>query len=161
VNVTPTDPVSGMADQALPPADNPRALYGYVLGMLAGLVMAVAYAVAAEVLGLTFGLLAVGFFGGWAIGGAVSYGAWSGSLHVRVRALQWGAAVIAALAWLVGMFLAYVVSQALLPEAATPLLERVTFSGFATYVGGTFDFVRLIHLVSLVAAVLMAWRGAR
>jgi hypothetical protein len=148
-------------DQELPPADHPRAAYGYVLGALAGLGMAVLYAVAAEVLGLTFGLLAVGFFGGWAIGGAVSYGAWSGQAHVRVRSLQIGAAVIAVLAWLVGLFLAYVVSQALLPSASTSLFERVSLSGFAEYLGGTFDFVRLVHLVSLVAAVYMGWRGAR
>jgi hypothetical protein len=161
VNERPTDPDRQPTDQELPPADHPNALYGYVLGALVGLVMAVLYAVAAEALGLTFGLLAVGFFGGWAIGGAVGYGAWSGRGHVQVRSLQVGAAVIAALAWLVGLFLAYVVSQALLPEATTPLFERVTLSGFAAYFGGTFDFVRLIHLVSLIAAASMAWRGAR
>ena len=142
-------------------ADRPQVLFGYGLGVLAGLAMAVLYAVAAEGLGLTFGLLAVGFFGGWAIGGAVAHGAWSGSAHAPVRALQVGAAVIAVLAWLLGLFLAYVVSQALLPEAATPLLERVTLSGFYDYVAGTFDFVRLVHLVSLLAAALMAWRSAR
>jgi hypothetical protein len=154
VNETPTD-------NELAPADHPRALFGYGLGLLAGLAVAVLYAGAAEVLGLTFGLLAVGFFGGWAIGGAVAYGAWSGRAHLHVQSLQVGAAVIAALAWLVGLFLAYVVSQALLPEATTPLLERVTLSGFFDYVAGTFDFVRLVHLVSLVAAAFMAWRGAR
>jgi hypothetical protein len=149
------------ADQELPPADHPRAAFGYLLGLLVALVVAVLYAVAAEVLGLTFGLLAVGFFGGWAIGGAVAYGAWSGRLHVRVNSLQVGAAVIAGLGWLLGLVLAYAVSQALLPEATTGFLERVTLSGFAAYLSGTFDAVGLIHVVSLVAAAFMAWRGAR
>jgi len=142
-------------------ADHPRSAKGYLLGAGAALAMAVLYAVAAEVLGLTFGLLAVGFFGGWLIGEAVSYGAWSGQPHLRVRALQVGAAAIAALGWLVGLVLAYVVSQVLLPSATTPVVERVTMSGFFDYVAGAFDFVRVVHLVSLVAAAFMAWRGAR
>lgn len=134
---------------------------GYDLGLLAGLGFAVAYGVSAEVFGLTWGLAAVGFIGGIAIGGAVTRGAWSGRPHITIRRLQLTAAIIGIGAWIVGMFLAYVLSQSLIPQATTSLLERLSFGGFSEYVSGLFDFLRLVHAAALAAVAFMAWRGAR
>ncbi|MEP7158144.1 MAG: hypothetical protein ABI797_01835, partial [Chloroflexota bacterium] len=79
-------------DQVL--ADRPNALRGFDLGLVAGLGFAVVYGVSAELIGLTWGLAAVGFIGGIVIGGAVTRGAWSGRRHVTVRRLQLTAAII-------------------------------------------------------------------
>lgn len=141
--------------------DDARLPTAYVLGLIAGLALALVYGLCAEVLGLSWGLLVVAVVGGTIVGGAVGRGAWAGSAHVRVRQLQAGAAVIGGVAWLIALVLAYVFSQALIPQATTGLLERISVGGFADYFGGTFDFVRLIHLVGLALITLMAWRGAR
>lgn len=142
-------------------ATEPGALRGLDLGLLAGLGFAAVYGLAAEPFGLTWGLIAVGFIGGVVIGGAVTRGAWGGLRHVAVRRLQLAAALIAIGSWIVGLFVAYVMSQALLPAASTSLLERLSFSGFSDYFAGLFDFVRLSHAAAVAAAAFMAWRGAR
>lgn len=123
--------------------------------------MSLIYALLAEALGLTFGLLAVGLFGGMLIGSAVANGAWRGAPHVADHKLVVGAVAIAFAAWLLGVFLAYVISQALLPQATTPLIERLAPGRFLEYILGLDLVIRLIHLLSLAAIVVMAWRGAR
>jgi hypothetical protein len=142
-------------------ADKPNILHGFDLGLLAGLGFALVYGVSAEVLGLTWGLAAVGFIGGIVIGGAVTRGAWGRRPHVTVRRLQVTAMLISIGSWLLGLFAAYVFSQALLPQASTGLLERLTFSGFAAYFSGLFDFLRVAHAAALAAVAFMAWRGGR
>lgn len=142
-------------------ATEPKALHGFDLGLLAGLGFALVYGLAAEPFGLTWGLIAVGFIGGIVIGGAVSRGAWSARPHVTIRRLQLIATLIALGSWMVGLLVAYFMTQALLPAASTPLLERISFAGFAEYFAGLFDFVRVSHAGALAAAAFMAWRGAR
>ena len=148
-------------DQQPALAEIPRAIYGYLLGAIAALATAFVYAFAAEILNFTFGLLFVALFGGWAIGTLVGHGAWAGRPHVEVRSVQIGAAIIGALAWLLALILAYVVSQAVLPSAATPFMDRVSLSGFVDYFAGMFDFVQVIHLVALANVAFLAWRSAR
>lgn len=114
----------------------------------------------AEVLGFTLGLLVIGFVGGWLIGNGIAYGVWSGREHETIRALRWTAVALAALGWIGALVIAFVISQALLPQAATPLSERVTVGGFVDYFLGL-DLVRLIHVISLALLASMAWRGAR
>lgn len=142
-------------------ATEPKLLRGFDLGLPAGLAFAVIYGLAAEPLGLTWGLAAVGFIGGILMGGAVSAGAWSGRVHITVVRLRLIAVLIAIGAWVVGLFLAYVLSQALYQQATTGLLERLSFGGFSDYFAGQFDFVRLSHAGALAAAAFMAWRGTR
>ena len=134
---------------------------GLVYGLLAGLAFAAIYGLAAELFGLTWGLAVVGFVGGWAIGSAVVIGTWDEAEHAPVRRVRGAAALIAAMALLAGLVLAYVISQVLLPEAVTPLLERVTVSGFVAYLFGSDEFVRVVHVVALIAVAIMAWRAAR
>jgi hypothetical protein len=156
---TPTDNRHGGVDQLL--ADQPNALRGYDLGLLAGLGFALAYGLSAEVIGLTWGLAAVGFIGGIVIGGAVTRGAWAGRRHITIRRLQLTAALVGVGSWMGGLFFAYVLSQALIPQASTGLLERLSFGGFADYFSGLFEFLRLVHAAALAAVAFMAWRGAR
>ena len=63
--------------------------------------------------------------------------------------------------WLIGLGLAYMISQALIPEASTALIERLSVDGFRVYFSGVFDAVGLIHFLSLALMAVMAWRGAR
>ena len=140
---------------------NQQTAKAYGLGLLAGVGFALLYSVGAEVVGLNWGLIVVALFGGWVIGGAVSYGAWAGQQHRRVRRLQTAALVIGCGSWLLALVLGYLISQALIPQAATPLLDRLSPSGFIDYFGGLFDYVRLIHLLGLALLTFMAWRSAR
>ena len=142
-------------------AGEPRAIRAYDYGLIAALAVALAYGLAAELLGLTWGLVAVGFIGGVVIGGAVTRGAWGRRKHITIRRLQIAAAGIAIGSWMLGVFVAYFVSQALIPQATTPLLDRVSFGGFSNYFTGLFEQIRLIHAASLAGIAFMAWRGAR
>jgi hypothetical protein len=159
VNQHPTD----RSEVTEPPLtiEPPRTAYGVILGVLAGLAVAVAYGLAAELLGLTFSLPVVGLVGGWVIGTAVAYGTWADREHLPIRFVRGSAAVVGVGAWLVGLIVAYVVSQALIPQATTPLLDRLSLAGFLDYLLGTFDFVRLLHLVALALLAFVAWRSAR
>lgn len=142
-------------------ADQPRALRAFDHALLAGIAIAITYGIATDPIGLTWGLLAVGFVGGIVIGGAVSRGAWAGLAHPTVRRLQALASVIAIGAWIVGLFIAYVSSQALYQQAATSLFERLSLGGFSDYFAGLFDQLRLVHAAALTTMAFMAWRGAR
>jgi hypothetical protein len=126
----------------------------------AGVVVALAYGVLSEPFEFTLGLLVVGFAGGWLIGSAVAYGAWSGKEHERVPSLQWAAVALSIVSWVGALALAFAISQALLPGATTPLSSRLTFGGFLDYFNGL-DLTRLIHLVALALMAFMARRGAR
>lgn len=142
-------------------AAQPRWLHGFDYGLLAGIAVAAVYGLAAELFGLTWGLLAVGFGGGLLIGAAITRGAWGRRRHVTARRLQVLAAAIGIGSGVVGIFVAYVVSQALFPQATTPLTDRISLAGFTGYFAGLFDTIRVIHAASLAAIAFMAWRGAR
>ncbi len=141
--------------------DKPNLLHAFDLGLLAGIGFAIVYGIASEPIRLSFGLVAVGLIGGVLVGGAVSRGAWAGKPHVTVRRLQLMAALIAVGGWAIGLFVAYVLTQLLFPQATTPLLERISFTGFNDYFVELFDGVRFAHAASVAAAAFMAWRGAR
>ena len=131
-----------------------------LFGIGAGVIVVLAYAAFAEILQFTLGLLVVAFVGGWLIGNGIAYGAWSGHEHEPSRAWQWFAVATSMVAWVAAVFLAFVISQALLPAANTPLSARVTLDGFLTYFNGL-DVTRVIHVVALALLAFMASRGAR
>ena len=133
---------------------------GITFEIVAAIVTTVVYGVLSEPFEFSLGLLVIGFVGGWLIGNGIAYGSWSGREHQTLKALQWTAVVLAVIAWVGALFLAFVISQALLPQAATPLSERVTVGGFVDYFLGL-DIVRFIHVIALALMALMAWRGAR
>lgn len=147
------------ADEPL--AETPSTLHGFDLGLLAGVGFALVYGLASEPVRLSFGLVAVGLIGGVLVGGAVTRGAWAGKAHVTIRRLQLMAALIAVGGWVIGLFVAYLMTQLLFPDATTPLLERISLAGFNDYFVGLFDSVRFAHAASVAAAAFMAWRGAR
>jgi hypothetical protein len=161
VPTRPTDKKAPRLREPLEYRDKPKTLHALDLGLLAGIFTAIVYGVCDEGLGLSWGLVAVGFIGGIVIGGAVTRGAWANHPHPTLRRLQLMAAMIGVGAWIVGLFVTYLISQALIPQASTPLLERVSFGGFSDYFAGLFDYVRWIHAASVAAMAFMAWRGAR
>ena len=75
----------------------------------------------------------------------------------RQRAGAW-AIGLALLAWLIGSVLDFVISQLLLPEASTPLAERLAISQYFDYLAGTFD---IIAALAIAVLVFVAWRSAR
>jgi hypothetical protein len=141
-------------------ADSPRVARGLALGALAAVIFSVVYGLSAELIGITFGLPVVALLGGWTIGTAVAYGVWGESVHEPDRTLRRGALALAAGSWLLGLVIAYFVSQALIPQATTSLAERLSVGGFLDYILGL-DLVRFIHLLSLALVAVMAWRAAR
>ncbi|MEP7379010.1 MAG: hypothetical protein ABI725_05540 [Chloroflexota bacterium] len=141
-------------------SDSPRFAYGLGLGWLAAFAFALIYGLSAELIGLTFGLPVVALLGGWIIGTVVAYGAWGEGEHPLNRGLRIGAVALAVEGWALGLVLAYVISQALIPQASTALADRLSLGGFFDYLLGL-DLVRFIHLLSLAFVALMAWRAAR
>ncbi len=129
-------------------------------GVLAALVVMLVYGFLSEPIELILGLLAAAFFGGWLIGNAVSYGAWSGQPHDPYRPYQWTALALTVGAWLGALILAFAVSQAFIKDSSFTLLDRLTADGFFTYLSGL-EFVPVIHVISLALMAFMAWRGAR
>jgi len=73
--------------------------------------------------------------------------------------LRWAAVAISVLAWVGALALAFTISQALLPQASTPLASRLTLSGFLDYFTGI--DLSFIHFIALALMSFMAWRGAR
>ena len=140
--------------------DRPAVFRALVLGLLAGVAIALVYGVLSEPFELTLGLIVVGIVGGWVIGAAVTAGGWAGRPHPVVRSMQVTAAAVAVVAWVVGLGIAYVVSQVLIPQASTALAERISVSGFLGYFVGL-DLVRFIHVIALALMAFVAWRGAR
>ena len=118
-------------------------------GTLAAVGTGAAWAVLSAVFDLHLGLLVVAAFGGWLIGSAVK--------PTGDRARRW-AIGLAMLATVVGSVGDFVLSQALLPEASTPLIERLSLGSYIDYLSGTFDVVVALAFVVLV---VVAWRSAR
>ncbi len=141
-------------------SDSPRFAYALGLGWLAAFAFALVYGLSAELVGLTFGLPVVALLGGWVIGTVVAYAGWGEGEHPVNRALRIGALALAVEGWALGLILAYIVSQALISQASTPLADRLSLGGFLDYLVGL-DLVRFIHLLSLAFVALMAWRAAR
>jgi hypothetical protein len=119
------------------------------IGIAASLGTGVVSAVFSALFGFHLGLLAVAAFGGWIIGNSVQS---AGNSRRQV------AAVLAVMAWLVGSILEFVISQVLLPAAATPLAERLSIGGYIDNTVGAFDVVQAAAIAILV---IVAWRSAR
>ena len=116
----------------------------YALGAAA--LTALAYAVLAEPFGFTWGLIVVGLVGGAGI-----------RYFLREGQRQGLAVALAVLAWLVGLVLAYVLSQILYEAATTPLTQRLSLAGLWEYA----QIALLPRALALVATVIAAWRSAR
>ena len=137
------------------PLDRHGAVGAFDWGVLAAAAVSLAYGLLVYPVGLGLGLIAVGVFGGWVIGAAVSRGAWRGKPHLPDRRLRLWAAALGLISWLGGMFVAYVASGLLFPAANTPLTERITFGD---YIAGTYD---IAHGAAAVVMVVVSWRSAR
>lgn len=129
-------------------------------GVLATVGVLFAYGLLTEPLELTLGLFVVAVVGGWLIGHAVSYGAWGNAEHEPYRPLQWVALVLVAIAWVGGLVVAFVISQALVPDSSVALADKLTPAAFFDWLLGQ-EFVPIVHVISLALMAFMAWRGAR
>jgi predicted permease len=118
-------------------------------GVVAALATGAVWALLSAALGFHLGLLVLAAFGGWIIGSAVK------SAGPKRRAL---AAILGAVAWFVGSVLDFVVSQAILPGAATSLATRVTAGAYLDYTSAQFD---IIQIAAIAILVVVSWRSAR
>ena len=127
--------------------ERPARAQAAAVGLLAAAVVALVYGLAAEAVGLTFGLIVVGLVGGYVIGAAVKP-----AMRLAIA--------LAVGSWIVGLVIAYVVSQVLLPQASTSLSDRLSVSGFVDYLSGL-DVMKIVHPLALLGIVAAAWRAAR
>jgi hypothetical protein len=151
-------------------------LRAYDYGLLTMLLVALAYGLLWSVVGLGFGLVAIGAIGGWLIGYNVKRGVLA--MHERERRQTtlasdeslyqpWprGTSTLAALlglmAWIVGAFVAFVVVQ--LVEGTGPLLERLTPGNFGAYLTAVLEAgdMQLIQSAALAAFIFVGWVSAR
>ena len=134
---------------------------GFDHGILAGAAVAAVYGVLTEPFALSFGLLAVGFVGGMIIGASVSRGAWNGEAHWPSRRVRALATAIGVGTWIAALFVAYLISQALIPQSSTTLLERLSASGFAEYFYGQVEGNLVGQIGGLFTLGYIGWRWAR
>lgn len=136
-------------------------LHAFDLGLVVALAMAVVYGVAGDPIGLTWGLIAVGFIGGLFIGAATARGAWGRRAHPPSRRVQLMASVLAIAAWFVGIAVSYLMSQLLYQQAGTDLFSRLSVDGLAEYFGGLYQATGISQAGGLAALAFMGWRSAR
>jgi hypothetical protein len=100
----------------------------------------------------------VGLVGGFVIGAAVVSGAFGGRFHLVVPRIRWLAALLGVVSWLAAVLIGYVMSQLLFEGAATPLVDRLSVSGFLEYLNGSLFSPSILGLAGMA---FMAWRGAK
>lgn len=138
----------------------------YALGAAA--LSALAYAILAEPFGFSWGLIVVGLIGGAAIGYFLKTGPQPEPADLQSRSDeypterlrrrgQYSAVALAMAAWLIGLALAYVLSQVLYQAATTPLTSRLSLPGLWEYA----QIALLPRAIALGATVMTAWRSAR
>jgi hypothetical protein len=111
-------------------------------------VAALAWALLKGIFELGPGLLGVAIVGGWSIG----------ALLWQVRATPWLAAAIAALAWLAGLILTWLLALAILPASSRTFIERVEGTSFLDWLSPQFG---LLEVTGLALYLLAALYGAR
>jgi hypothetical protein len=146
-------PPSASPAPGLRPASGPHRLRPTSLPValleaaLVGLVAAVLWAFIHGVLEFP-GVLAVAVVGGWIIGEVL----WSVRAHPLI------AAAMAALAWLAGLLLTWLVAMALIQQSSRTFLERLEATTFLDWLGPQFGWLQAVGLVLYVVAALY---GAR
>lgn len=96
--------------------------------------------------------------GGWLLGEAVARGAWGPSVHLPRPAVFRLAAVLAALTWLAGSVVAYLLSLALLPESSRTFVERLSDQPFPAWLAPQLS---PLDVAEIMVLVVVAWRSAR
>lgn len=129
----------------------------FAWGGLGALGVSLLYGVLTYPIDLRWGLIAIGVLGGWIIGSAARKGAGQTEPHLASARLRPLAALLGVASWLGAIAVAYLFSQALFPDATTPLLERLSVGGLGEFLWGTFD---LWHGLAIGALALFGWRSA-
>jgi len=143
-----------------PPAPLTDARMGRALaaGLLAGVIVVVAWLALGGALGLDWGLAVVALAGGWLVGQVVSMGAWGGERHVPAvspRLLSVGLAIVA---WMGGQVAVYLWTRITLPDSALTVGERIAATPFTDYFGGIAGPLDMIEVLLIVGA---AWFASR
>ncbi len=156
--VTPT-PAAGVPSPSSSPGTRPTDL---LRAALAGLVVAFMVALVLGALRAIFdigpGLLVVAAVGGWLLGAALAWGAWGSAAHLPNAGVQSMAAVLGAVAWLVGSAIDYLISLALLPASSRTFAERLSDQPFPAWLAPQLS---LVDAAQIAILVIVAWRSAR
>ncbi len=151
-------------DRYLPPdahdplAAHPDMVRAALLGAAAALLTAILAAAFNAGINLLVGVAIVAALGGWLIGRAVRYGAWSGRAHVASPAPLVLAVLLALAAWLAGEIGAYLLSLAALPDSVRTFPERLTALPFLDWLSPQFGPLEIISLFLLAG---LAWFSSR
>ena len=145
---TPAPPPPRLPQRRSASPSRPVALLG---AFAAASLAALAWALLKGVLELDTGLLCVAVVGGWSIGALV----W------RVRATPWLAGAIAALAWLAGLVMTWLLALAMLPSSSRSFSERVEGTPFLDWLSPQFGLLEVAGLLLFVMAALYGARPRR
>jgi hypothetical protein len=146
--------------EIVPPevVEHPDRLRSIALGLASVVPFAIGYGLLRSVLDLSVGTLALSALGGWLIGYAVQWGAWSGRPH---RPSGWTAPVavgIAFLAWVAGLVASWLVALWVLPGSTRTFEERLMDQPLLDWLGPQLGVLELVQLVLLAG---VAWVAAR
>lgn len=128
---------------------------------LAGLGAAVGVAVVLGLLRSTLevGMFAVSALGGFLIGWSVRRGAWQLARHRPSSQPELAGAILALIAWLLGLVAAWVVAQAILPASERSLPERLAATPWLDWLLPQLGAADVLSLVLLVALGLAGARS--
>lgn len=140
------------------PLERPGLVRGIGLGLLAGLAVAAVSALLRSILDYGVGLLVVAGAGGWLVGAAIRFGAWSGRPHRASRTPELLAALLGLFTWVAGLLGAWLVAMAILPGSSRTFLDRVADTPFLDWVAPQLGVLNVVELLLLVG---LAWYGAR
>jgi hypothetical protein len=143
-----------------PPAPLADARMGRALaaGVVAGVIVVVAWLALGGALGLDWGLAVVALAGGWLVGQFVSMGAWGGERHVPAlspRLLSVGLAIVA---WMGGQVAVYLWTRVTLPDSTLTVGQRIAATPFTDYFGGIAGPLEVIEVLVIIGA---AWFASR
>lgn len=139
-------------------AATPSVGRGARFGAAAVLGVAVAWAIAAGLFDISWGLVVIAALGGWIIGSAVGFGTWGVAAHRPERRVRWLAAGSGVATWLVGSLGSYLVALVTLPGSTLSLGERIAN---APFVDALASQISLFDVIEILLLAVVAWRSAR
>lgn len=136
----------------------PNLMRAGLFGLTATLVIAMLSALLVAILDLGVGLLALAAVGGWLIGATTRVGAWSTAVSLPSWPVRGVAIAFGGLAWVAGLYGAYLLSLLIRPDSSLTFGERLAQSSFGDWLAPQFGVLQILELLLFVG---IAWYSAR
>jgi hypothetical protein len=140
------------------PVGSPRLAWAALSGLAVALATVSGFAAVATIFDVGPGLLAVCAVGGWLLGRAVRYGAWSGGTHSGTASVPGLAVAVALLTWLAAEVGTYLLALAARPDSVLSMGDRIAQSPFLEWLGPQFGPVEILELFLLIGIAGFAAR---